>query len=120
MGTIQIKRIYEPAEKKDGKRILVDRLWPRGLKKESAHLDEWVKAVAPSVALRRWFDHDPAKWEAFSLQYTLELKKNKAVNDLIDELKHAGTFTLLYAAHDEQHNHALVLQRFLEEMSKND
>jgi uncharacterized protein YeaO (DUF488 family) len=118
MGTIQIKRIYEPAEKKDGKRILVDRLWPRGLKKESAYLDEWMMAVAPSVALRKWFGHDPAKWETFSLQYTLELKQNKAVNDLIELVKHTGAVTLLYAAHDEQHNHALVLQRFLTEIFK--
>ena len=118
METVQIKRIYEPAEKEDGKRILIDRLWPRGVKKESAGLDEWMKAVAPSVALRKWFDHDPAKWETFSLQYTLELKQNKAVNDLIELVKHSGAVTLLYAAHDAQHNHALILQRFLTEALK--
>lgn len=118
MGTLQIKRIYEPAEDSDGKRILVDRLWPRGVKKEAANLDEWMKEVAPSVALRKWFDHDPAKWEKFSLQYITELKQNKAVTDLIELLKYNQTGTLLYAAHDEQHNHAIVLQHFLTETLK--
>jgi len=118
MGTLQIKRIYEPAEGSDGKRILVDLLWPRGVKKETAHLDEWMKEVAPSTALRKWFDHDPAKWETFSLKYTMELKQNKAVNDLITILNQNQTITLLYAAHDGQHNHAIVLQHFLTETLK--
>jgi uncharacterized protein YeaO (DUF488 family) len=113
MVTLQIKRIYEPVEKSDGKRILVDRLWPRGVKKEAAHLDEWMKDVAPSTALRTWFNHDVAKWEEFKGKYALELKQNKAVNILLDMIKESKTITLLYAAHDEQHNHALVLQQFI-------
>ncbi len=84
MGTIQVKRIYEPVEKTDGVRILVDRLWPRGVKKEAAHLDEWMKAIAPSDALRKWFHHDPAEWQEFEGKYVLELKQNNAVNDLLD------------------------------------
>jgi uncharacterized protein YeaO (DUF488 family) len=120
MGAIQIKRIYEPAEKTDGKRILVDRLWPRGVKKESAQLDEWMKAIAPSDALRKWFhqDSDREKWEEFKAKYMLELKQNTAVNDLLDIISKNGKITLLYAAHDEQQNHALVLREFINELLK--
>lgn len=115
MATIKIKRIYEPLEKEDGMRILVDRLWPRGVKKEAAHLDEWMKTVAPSAALRKWFDHDPAKWKEFYSKYTLELQQNDAVGDLLHLAKKDGVLTLLYGAHDEQHNQALVLQQFIRE-----
>jgi uncharacterized protein YeaO (DUF488 family) len=118
MGTVQIKRIYEPAEKDDGIRILVDRLWPRGIKKETAQLDEWMKAVAPSVDLRKWFNHDPAKWEEFQFKYTVELKQNDAVKDLLNIVKKNKLVTLLYAAHDEHHTHALVLQQFINTMLK--
>ena len=118
MATIKIKRIYEPYEKEDGRRILVDRLWPRGVKKETAHLDEWMKAVAPSADLRKWFDHDPAKWNEFQSKYTLELQGNDAVGDLLDLAKEGGALTLLYGAHDKQHNQALVLQQFIGEALK--
>jgi uncharacterized protein YeaO (DUF488 family) len=120
MGAIQIKRIYEPAEKTDGKRILVDRLWPRGMKKESAHIDEWLKAVAPSDALRKWFHQDSAlsKWQEFQAKYILELKQNTAVNDLLDTISKNEKVTLLYAARDEQQNHALVLLQFVNELLK--
>lgn len=113
MGTVQIKRIYEPAEKSDGKRILVDRLWPRGVKKELAQLDDWMKTVAPSTDLRKWFNHDVAKWQEFTARYTLELKENSAVNELLDMVKKNKMVTLLYAAHDEDHNHAVVLLQFI-------
>jgi uncharacterized protein YeaO (DUF488 family) len=118
MGTIKIKRIYEPADKADGARILVDRLWPRGLTKEAAHIDEWMKSVAPAAALRKWFNHETSKWEEFKLRYIKELKQNDAVKDLLDLVKKSETVTLLYAAHDEQHNQALVLQEFINELLK--
>ena len=120
MGAIQIKRIYQPAEKADGKRILVDRLWPRGVKKEAAQIDEWMKAVAPSDALRKWFhqDNDPAKWQEFKAKYTLELKQNTAINDLLDIMSKNEKVTLLYAARGEQQNHALVLMQFINELLK--
>ena len=120
MGAIQIKRIYWPAEKADGKRILIDRLWPRGVKKESAHIDEWMKAIAPSDALRKWFHQDSnrEKWEEFKAKYTLELKQNAAVNDLLDIINKNEKVTLLYAARDEYQNHALVLMEFINELLK--
>jgi uncharacterized protein YeaO (DUF488 family) len=113
MGKIQLKRIYEPVEKTDGKRILVDRLWPRGVKKEDAHIDEWMKDIAPSVNLRKWFNHDVSKWTEFTGRYTLELKQNPAVKLLKQLTDENPVLTLLYAAHDEQHNHALVLLQFM-------
>ena len=118
MGTVKIKRIYEPFDKQDGVRILVDRLWPRGVKKETAHLDEWMKAIAPSTELRKWFNHDAPKWGEFQLKYTHELTQNDAVKNLLDLAKKHKTITLLYAAHDEEHNHALVLQHFISEALK--
>ncbi len=120
MATLQIKRIYQPAEKSDGKRILVDRLWPRGVKKEAAQLDQWMKAIAPSEALRKWFhqDSDRAKWDEFKAKYQLELKQNPAVDELLDMISKNEKITLLYAAHDELHNHALVLLGFINELLK--
>jgi uncharacterized protein YeaO (DUF488 family) len=113
MAKINIKRIYEADDENDGFRILVDRLWPRGIKKDPLPYDEWIKAIAPSNNLRKWFDHDPEKWNRFQLQYTLELTKNVAVDPLLKFIKKNKRVTLLYAAHDEEHNHALVLQQFL-------
>ena len=114
MRSIRIKRIYEPVETKDGARILIDRLWPRGVKKENAHIDHWMKAVAPSTDLRKWFAHDPVKWEIFQKKYKEELKKTGALDELISYIKKYKTVTLLYAARDEQHNHAVVLQELLQ------
>ncbi|MET3755330.1 uncharacterized protein YeaO (DUF488 family) [Rhizobium binae] len=112
---MRIKRIYEPKEDKDGTRILVDRLWPRGLKKQGAAVDAWLKDIAPSPALRRWFGHDPAKWSEFQRRYREELKKNSsAVEELERRIGHSDA-TLLYAAKDQAHNHAIVLQRFIRE-----
>ncbi|MGH8479513.1 MAG: DUF488 domain-containing protein [Gammaproteobacteria bacterium] len=111
---IKLKRAYEKPAKDDGERILVERLWPRGLTKLRAKIDLWLKDVAPSTELRRWFGHDPDKWDEFRRRYQKELKEN---NDLIKLLKRkakAGTITLIYAARDEEHNGALVLKRFLQ------
>jgi uncharacterized protein YeaO (DUF488 family) len=111
--SIQIKRVYEAAARGDGKRILVDRLWPRGLSKEKAKVDVWMKDVAPSNELRKWFDHDPAKWVEFQKRYRAELAKQK---ELLAELKRearAGTVTLVYGAHDEEHNNAAALVKIL-------
>ncbi len=111
---IKLKRAYEKPAKDDGERILVERLWPRGLTKLRAKVDLWLKDVAPSTELRRWFGHDPDKWDGFRRRYQEELKDN---NDLIKLLKRkakAGTITLIYAARDEEHNGALVLKRFLQ------
>lgn len=110
---IKLKRAYEKPATDDGERILVERLWPRGLTKLRAKIDLWLKDVAPSTELRRWFGHDPDKWDEFCRRYQKELKDN---NDLIKLLKRkakAGTITLIYAARDEEHNGALVLKRFL-------
>lgn len=113
MGTVKIKRIYDPVEPTDGKRILVDRLWPRGMKKESAHLDEWLKDVAPSTKLRKWFHHDAGEWDEFVARYTDELSQNPAVKELTDITHNNKIVTLLYGAHDTEHNHALVLLQFI-------
>ncbi|TKC56194.1 DUF488 domain-containing protein [Pedobacter hiemivivus] len=110
---IKMKRIYEPASKDDGFRILVDRLWPRGLKKEDAHIQLWLKEVSPSTELRKWFDHQPQKWEIFKKNYLEELATNKGVKELLKIKETQPIITLLYAAHDQQYNHASVLLEFL-------
>ena len=113
-----IKRIYEPAGKKDGCRILVDRLWPRGLKKEAARVDEWMKEIAPSNALRKWFGHKPERWAEFQKRYRGELVKKKELLQTLRamERKH-GTVTLLFGAKDEEHNQAVVLRNALKAKS---
>jgi uncharacterized protein YeaO (DUF488 family) len=110
---IRVKRIREPPAAKDGARVLVDRLWPRGVRKEEAKLTLWLKNIAPSDDLRRWFGHDPARFAEFSRRYRAELTDNKDAVGRMDDLVKAGPVTLLYAAHDEQHNHALVLAAYL-------
>lgn len=112
MYDLKIKRIYEQPEKLDGYRILVDRLWPRGVSKEDAHLDLWLKDVAPSPDLRKWFNHDPEKFKEFSERYTNELHHNDAINQIIDKLE-THNVTLLYAAKNPKINHAIVLQNFI-------
>ncbi len=114
MNGLLIKRIYEPAGATDGFRILVDRLWPRGMKKEDAGIDLWMKAVAPTDALRKWYHHDGGGWDEFRHKYVLELKANPAVSELSSLIKEHKTVTLLYAAKDEEQNHALVLLEFLQ------
>jgi uncharacterized protein YeaO (DUF488 family) len=108
-----VKRIYEPPAKPDGFRVLVDRLWPRGISKTKAKIDLWLPDIGPSTALRRWFNHDPARWTEFCRRYKAELKKNKG---LVMELKaqaKKGAVTLLYSAKEEQHNQAVALRDFL-------
>ncbi|KYD11253.1 hypothetical protein B4102_2218 [Heyndrickxia sporothermodurans] len=114
---ITIKRVYKPVNEADGKRVLVDRLWPRGISKEKAEIDEWMKDIAPSNELRKWFNHDPEKFEEFSQKYKEELKepeKKKELDKLI-EMSDGNTVTLVYSAKDEEHNQAVVLKHYLEE-----
>lgn len=110
---VHIKRVYEPSGESDGKRILVDRLWPRGLAKAEAHIDLWMKDVAPSAALRRWFGHDPARWTEFQRRYLEELAGNPQAVDALRKAIGQSTATLLYGARDEAHNQAVVLQAFI-------
>jgi len=111
---VRIKRVYDVPSKEDGERILVDRLWPRGLSKEKAHLDEWMKDIAPSPALRQWFGHRPERWEEFLARYRQELKGDPLLDDLRRRAA-AGTVTLLYGARDEKRNQAVVLAGILDE-----
>lgn len=112
--TVRIKRVYETPSPEDGKRILIDRLWPRGLTKDKAKINLWLKDVAPSTELREWFGHDPVKWPEFQRRYWQELDANKAgVSQLRHELQ-AGPATLVYSAKDEVHNDAVVLKAYLE------
>lgn len=113
MANIRIKRAYEEPDREDGTRILVDRLWPRGLTKEKARVDLWLKDVAPSTELRKWFAHDPGKWAEFQSRYQEELKKNKEQVSLLRKEAAKGTVTLVYGAKDQQHNEAVILQRLL-------
>lgn len=110
---LKIKRVYEAAEESDGQRFLVERLWPRGMKKEALKMNAWLKAVAPSNDLRRWFNHDPLKWDEFQQRYRAELESNPAAWAPIVQAAQQGDVTLLYSAHDTQHNNALTLQAFL-------
>ena len=110
---LAIKRVYLPAAADDGQRVLVDRLWPRGLSRREAAVDVWLKDVAPSAALRKWFGHEPARWGEFRKRYLAELADNDAVAQL-RALAATGPMTLLYGAHDETHNQARVLLELLE------
>lgn len=112
--SITIKRVYEDPTKTDGKRILIDRLWPRGLTKEKAKIDLWVKDIAPSTTLRKWFGHDPTKWAEFKKRYIGELKENTAVIVQLEEQLKKEKVTLVYGAKDEEHNDAVVLKEYLE------
>lgn len=114
---ILLKRAYEPPGPDDGFRILVDRLWPRGVSKDSAHIDLWLKEIAPSTPLRKWFSHDPLKWDEFRQRYCQELDQNPvAVGQLVDYLRR-GPVTLVYGAKDTEHSHALVLRAYLENLT---
>jgi uncharacterized protein YeaO (DUF488 family) len=110
---IKIKRVYEAYDKQDGKRILIDRLWPRGLTKEKAKVGVWLKDIAPSTELRKWFNHDPQKWSEFQKRYIKELDNNTSVDELRNELTN-GPATLVYGAKDTEHNDAVVLKNYLE------
>ncbi|KTC90728.1 DUF488 domain-containing protein [Fluoribacter dumoffii] len=118
MHEIKLKRIYEHPESSDGFRILVDKLWPRGMKKEAAAVDLWLKDIAPSNELRSWFNHESAKWEEFEKRYRKELgDKEEPLHAIITKAQH-HTVTLLYSARDEQHNNAVALLNFIKERKK--
>ena len=110
---LRLKRVYEPAASDDGVRVLVDRLWPRGLTKKKAAIDHWMKDVAPSADLRKWFGHDPDRWTEFKRRYRSELRQHKDLLDQIGKLTGQGTVTLLFGARDEEHNDAVVLRDVL-------
>ena len=112
---LKIKRVYESAQASDGTRFLVERLWPRGIKKETLKMKAWLKDVAPSPELRKWFSHDPAKWTEFKKRYRAELKSNPGAWQPILEAAKKGNVTLLYSARDTEHNSALLLKDHLEE-----
>lgn len=110
---IKLKRAYDPPNQDDGIRILVDRLWPRGVKKVNAAINHWMKEIAPSTELRRWFGHDPARWAEFQRRYERELKQHQQNVDQLRSLAKRGVITLIYAARDQDHNEAVVLRDFL-------
>src|ERR1044071_5557270 len=112
---LKTKRVYESATSSDGARFLVDRLWPRGIKKEELKMKAWLKAVAPSPDLRKWFAHDPDKWQEFQKRYRAELKANPDSWEPLLEAAKQGDVTLLYSARDTEHNSAVLLKEFLEE-----
>ncbi len=111
---IQTKRVYEPRQRGDGTRLLVERLWPRGIKKEELHAKSWLKEVAPSDELRRWFNHDPKKWIAFKRRYDAELDKKSETWKPILKAARKGSVTFLYSARDTEHNNAVALKAYLE------
>lgn len=112
--SIQLKRIYDDVSEDDGYRLLVDRLWPRGVSKETAQLDIWLKEIAPSPELRKWFDHDPQRFTSFKKRYKTELADKEELTDELLYKAEQQPVTFLYAAKDETHNHAIVLREFLE------
>ncbi len=110
---VRLKRAYDPPAADDGKRILIDRLWPRGVKKADAAIDEWMKEIAPSTTLRKWFGHDPARWEEFRRRYIKELRQHPEQLKRLRILARQGPVTLIFSAHDEVHNDAVVLRGLL-------
>jgi uncharacterized protein YeaO (DUF488 family) len=110
---IKIKRIYDPASRDDGKRIYIDRLWPRGMKKEEVKMDEWLKEISPSDGLRKWFGHDPSKYAEFKRRYKKELEKHSEILERIKKEAKKETVTLLFSAKDVEHNNATVMKELL-------
>src|SRR4051812_23096464 len=110
---VNLKRAYEAAAPEDGTRILVDRLWPRGVSKTNAALDEWMKDIAPSNELRKWFGHDPSRWEEFRSRYAEEVRQKPELLDRLRSLARRAPVTLMYSAHDEVHNDAVVLRELI-------
>ena len=111
---IHIKRVRDPAARSDGRRFLVERLWPRGVKKEALKMDGWIKEAAPSTELRKWFNHDPAKWAEFRKRYQAELHKNPAALEPILSAAAKGDVTLLFSSRDAEHNNVVALKTYLE------
>ena len=114
---IQVKRVYDPPDAKDGARFLVERLWPRGIKKEALQMQDWLKDVAPSGELRRWFSHDPTKWREFQRRYFEELDGNREAWQPLLQAARRRNVTLLYSARDTEHNNAVALKEYLEKQS---
>lgn len=112
---IRVKRVYDPPSPEDGVRVLVERLWPRGVSRERARVDLWLRGIAPSDELRRWFNHDPSRWEEFKRRYFNELRNNPAVDELVLLLKHNQVVTLLYSA-KSPYNNAVALREYLEQL----
>jgi uncharacterized protein YeaO (DUF488 family) len=112
-ANVRLKRAYEPPARSDGARILIDRLWPRGVTKKSAAIDEWLKDIAPSTALRKWFGHDPARWQEFRRRYEGEVRQNPEHLGSLRARARRGPITLVFSAHDEVHNDAVVLRQLL-------
>ena len=110
---IRLKRAYEPLAPDDGIRILIDRLWPRGVRKTDAAIDEWMKEIAPSTKLRKWFSHDPERWQEFRRRYQTEIRHHSDEFDRLRTLARRGRITLVFSAHDEAHNDAVVLKDLL-------
>ncbi|HEY7354482.1 MAG TPA: DUF488 family protein [Terriglobales bacterium] len=111
---LKLKRAYDPPSRDDGKRVLVERLWPRGLKKNALHLDAWLKDVAPSPALRKWFSHDPRKWPEFQKRYSAELEEHPEAYEPISQAARHGPVTLVYSSRDTEHNAAVALRDHLQ------
>lgn len=110
---LRIKRVFDPPEAADGTRVLVDRIWPRGVRKEDARIDLWLKEIAPSTALRKWFGHDPGRWAEFKRRYYHELQSRREVVERLQSLASKGPVTLIYSARDEAHNQARALAELL-------
>ena len=107
---VKLKRAYEPPSRSDGKRVLIDRLWPRGVKRSEAKIDEWMKEIAPSTGLRKWFGHEPARWPEFQDRYVAEVRQHPELLDDLRKLAREGPLTLVFSARDEDHNDAVVLR----------
>ena len=112
--SLQLKRVYDDPAPDDGRRILVDRVWPRRLSEKAAHVDDWLRELGPSTELRKWFGHDPAKWKQFQVRYQKELREKKDALELLKQKSEEHAVTLVYGARDEEHNEALVLKSVLE------
>jgi uncharacterized protein YeaO (DUF488 family) len=112
-GNVKLKRAYEPPAVDDGTRILIDRLWPRGITKERAAIDQWMKDISPSTELRKWFGHDPARWEEFRRRYAKEVHQHASLLGQLRSLARQGPITLVYSAHDEKHNDAVELRELI-------
>ena len=112
-GNVRLKRAYEPVSGADGTRVLVDRLWPRGVSKEDAAIERWMKELSPSTELRRWFGHDPARWQEFRRRFAEEVRRHPEELEELRALARQGPITLVYAAHDKEHNDAIVLRDVL-------
>ena len=112
-SNVKLKRAYDPPTADDGRRILIDRLWPRGISKQRAAIDHWMKDIAPSTELRKWFGHDPARWDEFRRRYAKEVHQHAELLDQLRALARQGPITLVYSAHDEKHNDAVELRALI-------